>query len=121
VQEPGAKEKYHEAQLAYETLSDKEKRSMYDQVRFSNALRRRICACVDLQECRARVSRSPAREAIRLRPGAVCEICGWRWVLLGVVAPGKACQGQRRNNYLQNYTRLHVASGSSRTDERNAS
>lgn len=34
VQEEGANEKYHEAQKAYETLINPEKRSTYDQVRF---------------------------------------------------------------------------------------
>lgn len=31
-QDAGAEAKYHEAQRAYETLSDKDKRQMYDQV-----------------------------------------------------------------------------------------
>lgn len=39
----------------------------------------------------------------------------------GIAAPGKACQGHRRNNYMQNYMRLHVPSSSLRTDERNVS
>ena len=32
LQDAGAEAKYHEAQRAYETLSDKDKRQMYDQV-----------------------------------------------------------------------------------------
>lgn len=32
MQEDGAKEKYHEAQQAYETLSNKQNRATYDQV-----------------------------------------------------------------------------------------